>query len=97
MGATLERASEEGAFTLADRATFLTKQKSLKLAIVFQGDPALRNIYAAIEPKPSAGAGVNLQAARALAEYVVSSEGRALIGASGVKALGEPLFTPGDH
>lgn len=97
MGPTLERASEEGAFTLADRATFITKQKSLKLAIVYQGDEALRNTYATVEPKPSAGAGVNLQAARALAEYVVSSEGRALIGAFGVKALGEPLFTPGDH
>jgi tungstate transport system substrate-binding protein len=94
MGATLERASEEGAFALADRATFLAKQKDLKLAIVFQGDEALRNTYAMIEPKPAPAAPVNAQGARALAEFVVSAEGRALIGAFGVKSSGEPLFTP---
>jgi tungstate transport system substrate-binding protein len=94
MGAALERASEEGAFTLADRSTFLAKQKDLKLAIVFLGDEGLRNTYAVIEPGPSAP--VNATGARALAEFVTSPEGRALIGAFGVQDRGEPLFTP-DH
>ncbi|WP_170229368.1 substrate-binding domain-containing protein [Polyangium fumosum] len=92
MGETLERASDEGAFTLCDRSTFLAKQKDLKLAIVFQGDEALRNTYAVIEPK--AGAQVNAEGARALADFLLSPEGRAIIGAFGVKASGEPLFTP---
>jgi tungstate transport system substrate-binding protein len=92
MGATLERASDEAAFTLADRSTFLAKQKDLKLAIVFQGDEALRNTYVVVEPK--AGASTNAQGAHALAEFVVSPEGRLMIGAFGVKTLGEPLFTP---
>jgi tungstate transport system substrate-binding protein len=93
MAATLQRASDEGAFTLADRSTFLAKQKDLELAIVLQGDPSLRNVYAVLEPKASAG--VNTAGARALAEFVTSPEGRALIGAFGVETLGEPLFTPG--
>jgi ABC-type tungstate transport system permease subunit len=59
---------------------------------VFQGDEALRNTYIAVEPK--AGASANAQGAHALAEFVVSPEGRAVIGAFGVKTLGEPLFTP---
>ena len=92
MGETLERASDEGAFTLSDRATFVAKQKDLKLSIVFQGDAALRNTYSAIEPKASAGA--NTEGARAFTEFLRSAEGRALIGAFGVKASGEPLFTP---
>lgn len=92
MGETLERASEEGAFTLCDRSTFLAKQKDLKLAIVFQGDEALRNTYSVIEPK--ADAKVNAEGAHALADYLLSPEGRAVIGAFGVKASGEPLFTP---
>ncbi|MDI1449874.1 substrate-binding domain-containing protein [Polyangium sp. 6x1] len=92
MGETLERASDEGAFALSDRATFVTKQKDLKLAIVFQGDAALRNTYAVIEPKASAGG--NADGARAFTEFLLSSEGRAIIGAFGVKASGEPLFTP---
>ena len=92
MGETLERASEEGAFTISDRATFRAKQDDLKLAIVFQGDEALRNTYTVIEPK--AGAGANAEGARAFAEFLLSAEGRAIIGAFGVKASGEPLFTP---
>ncbi|MDC0744095.1 substrate-binding domain-containing protein [Polyangium mundeleinium] len=92
MGETLERASDEGAFTLSDRATFVAKQKDLKLSIVFQGDAALRNTYSAIEPK--AGAGANAEGARAFTEFLRSAEGRAIIGAFGVKASGEPLFTP---
>ncbi|MDC3962344.1 substrate-binding domain-containing protein [Polyangium jinanense] len=92
MGETLERASDDGAFALSDRATFVTKQKDLKLSIVFQGDAALRNTYSVIEPK--AGGGANAEGARAFAEYLLSAEGRALIGAFGVKASGEPLFTP---
>lgn len=92
MGETLERASDEGAFTLSDRATFMAKQKGLKLAIVFQGDAALRNTYSVIEPKAAAEA--NTDGARAFTEFLLSAEGRAIIGAFGVKASGEPLFTP---
>jgi tungstate transport system substrate-binding protein len=92
MGETLERASDEGAFTLCDRSTFLAKQKDVKLAIVFQGDDALRNTYSVIEPK--SGTQANADGARALAEFLLSPEGRAIIGAYGVKASGEPLFTP---
>lgn len=89
MGATLARASDEGAFALSDRATFLARRKELKLVIVFQGDAALRNVYSLIAPAKGDGA-----KARALLDYVRSAEGRALIGGFGVKAVGEPLFTP---
>jgi len=92
MAATLTQASEEGAFSLSDRATFRAKQGDLKLVIVFQGDEALRNTYSVLEPKVDAGA--NGAGARALTEFVRSSEGRAVIGGFGVQKLGEPLFTP---
>jgi ABC-type tungstate transport system permease subunit len=68
-----------------------TAQKDVKLAIVFQGDAALRNTYAVLEPKSGAG---NAAGARELAAYVLSPEGRAVIGAFGIEILGEPLFTP---
>ena len=92
MAATLTRASDEGDFALTDRATYLARQKDLKLAIVFQGDAALRNTYSAIEPRAGSG---NAAGAHELTLYVLSPEGRALIGAFGVDTLGEPLFTPG--
>lgn len=90
MAETLKRASDEGAFALADRGTFLTKRAELDLVIVFQGDDELRNVYSVMEPASGAGA----DGARAFADFVRSPEGRRVIGAFGVEALGEPLFTP---
>jgi tungstate transport system substrate-binding protein len=88
MAETLKAASKEDAFALSDRATFLAHRDDLDLAIVFQGDDELRNVYAVIEP-----AGAEQAGARALAEFVRSAEGRAIIGAFGVKSFGEPLFS----
>jgi tungstate transport system substrate-binding protein len=92
MGKTLELASKEGAFTLSDRGTFAAHRSDLELAIVFQGDPALRNSYSIIEP--TAANARSLEGARALEEYLRSPEGKALLGGFGVKTAGEALFTP---
>lgn len=48
MGATLRIASETGAYTLTDRATFGQHQQGLRLAIVFESDPLLLNTYAVV-------------------------------------------------
>jgi tungstate transport system substrate-binding protein len=93
MAATLERASAEGAFALSDRATYLARQRDLKLAIVFQGDAALRNTYAVVE---SSRGKANLAGAHALTLYLISPEARAVIGAFGIDTHGEPLFTPSE-
>jgi tungstate transport system substrate-binding protein len=89
MGETLELASRESAFALTDRATFISQRGELDLAIVFQGDAALHNVYAVIEPAEETSEG-----ARALATFLRSPEGRALIGGFGVEQFHEPLFTP---
>jgi len=88
MAQTLKRASDDGAFALTDKATFLAQRKDLDLVIVFQGDAELRNVYSVIEPAAAS------EGARALADFVRSPEARALIGSHGPEALGEPLFTP---
>ncbi len=72
-------------------ATFLARRGELRLVIVFQGDAALRNTYSLIAP---VGATDAAPKARAFLDYLRSAEGRALIGAFGVKAVGEPMFTP---
>jgi tungstate transport system substrate-binding protein len=91
MAETLKVASDDDAFALTDRATFLAQRGDLDLAIVFQGDDELRNVYSVIEPAGGEQAG-----ARALTDFVRSAEGRAVIGAFGIKKLGEPLFSPED-
>ena len=48
MGSTLRVASESGAYTLTDRATFDQLAGSLKLKIVFEGGALLLNTYAVV-------------------------------------------------
>jgi tungstate transport system substrate-binding protein len=48
MAVTLRQASDREAYTLTDRATFEQLKASLRLAIVWQGDPRLLNTYAVV-------------------------------------------------
>jgi tungstate transport system substrate-binding protein len=45
MGATLTIASEKGAYTLTDRATYLANKANLKLDILAEKDNSLLNVY----------------------------------------------------
>ncbi len=94
MGATLRIASEKGAYTLTDRGTFLALQDTLALDILFQGDPALMNIYHIMRVNPEKWPQVNAEGGRALIEFFVQPETQALIGQFGVDRYGQPLFFP---
>lgn len=94
MGASLIVASEKGAYILTDRATYLANQDNLQLVILSEGDPTLLNVYHVILVNPERWPKVNLAGATAFADFLVSADGQALIGAFGVETFGQPLFTP---
>jgi tungstate transport system substrate-binding protein len=94
MGATLTIASEQGAYTLTDRATYLANKDNLQLDKIFEGDPSLLNIYHVIVVNPANCTSVNNAGAIAFADYLVSPETQALIGSFGTEKFGQPLFTP---
>ncbi|OGO26072.1 MAG: tungsten ABC transporter substrate-binding protein [Chloroflexi bacterium RBG_16_54_11] len=94
MGATLTIASERGAYTLTDRATFLSNVDNLQLEILVEGEKALMNIYHVIVVNPTNCPAVNNTGAITFADYIVSPEAQALIGSFGVEKFGAPLFTP---
>jgi tungstate transport system substrate-binding protein len=94
MGATLTIASEQGAYTLTDRATYLANKDNLQLDKIFEGDPSLLNIYHVIVVNPANCPSVNNAGAIAFADYLVSPETQALIGSFGTEKFGQPLFTP---
>ena len=94
MGATLTIASEQGAYTLTDRATFLANQSGLSLEILVEGDIALLNIYHVIVVNPELWPLVNHQGALAFADFITSPETQAIIGQFGVEEYGQPLFFP---
>ena len=90
MGSVLRAASELGAYTLCDRATFRNMEETLDLEILVEGDPRLLNIYHVIV----AAGSQEPEAARAFAEWLQSEEGRRVIDDYGREQFGEPLFRP---
>jgi tungstate transport system substrate-binding protein len=94
MGATLTIASEKAGYTLTDRATFLANQEALQLAVLFEGDPGLLNVYHVIVVNPEKWPEVNAEGARAFAGFLIAPETQELIGNFGVEEFGQPLFFP---
>ena len=94
MGETARIASEKGAYTLADRGTFLALRKSLDLAVLVEGDASLRNSYRVIVVSPERHPKARAAEARRFAEWLVSPEAQEAIAAFGRERFGQPLFVP---
>lgn len=94
MGATLTIASEKGAYTLTDRATYLAFQKRVRLAVLVQGDAPLLNVYHVMEVSAARHSRVNAAGGEAFADFMVSPETQRVIRTFGVDKYGQPLFFP---
>ncbi len=94
MGDTLVMAAEMGAYTMTDRATFLSMRDNLDLQIVFEGAPPLFNQYGVIPVNPDKNDLINHDAANEFVEWLLSTETQKLIGEFGVEQFGQPLFIP---
>ena len=94
MGATLKIASEKGAYTLTDRATYLANKDAYSLEILVEGDNALLNVYHVISVNPEKWPKVNKDGAKAFADFFTSKKGQDMISEFGVEKYGAPLFTP---
>ena len=94
MGATLNVADQKRAYTLTDRGTYLSLRKRLTLAVLFQGDPSLHNVYHVYVVNPDKHKGVKVAAARAFVEFLVSPPIQQAIGDFKRQEYGEPLFFP---
>ena len=88
MGACLRMASELGAYTLADRGTWLAHRSGLALTLHVAGDGRLRNPYGVILVQPRTGDPP--PAARTFVEWLVSPAGQARIDA--FRVGDDPLF-----
>lgn len=94
MGATLNVADQKRGYALSDRATYLALRKRLDLAIVFEGDPTLLNIYHVYIVNPAKHQRVNAAGARAFARFLVSPAIQRTIGEFKRHEYGQPLFVP---
>ena len=94
MGATLSIASEKGAYTITDRATYLATKKNLSLDILVQGDPVLLNIYHVIQVNPANSPRINAMGAKAFSEFMVDPSTQEVISKFGIDKYGQALFFP---
>ncbi len=90
MGAVLRAASDRGAYTIADRATFTALASTLELDLLVEGDPRLRNVYSVIVVADARAP----EGALAFAKWLTSDDGEAVITDYGVERFGHPLYRP---
>lgn len=101
MGDTLTFANETAAYTLTDRATYLSMRDNLpNLVIVVggesiaaNGDSQLLNPYGVIVVNPDKG-NINDELAAEFAAWLTSPETQAAIAQFGVEEFGQALFYP---
>jgi len=94
MGQTLSVAAEKKAYTLADRGTCLALKKNLGLEILNEGDALLLNIYSVIRVNPAKFSKINVEGAKAFADFMLAPDTQRIIGKFGVDKYGSPLFFP---
>ena len=92
MGDTLLLADREKAYVLSDRATFLNYEVRIRLKIMVESDPLLKNQYSVIAVNPAKFPSVKYREAMDFITFVTSPEGQKII-ASYVKH-GVNLFYP---
>jgi tungstate transport system substrate-binding protein len=92
MGETLTITDQKGGYTLADRATWLSKKEALtNLELLVEGDKALFNQYHVITVKDARDS----QGGNDFMSWIVSPEVQQnVIGTFGTEKFGQPLFVP---
>lgn len=90
MGQALTIAYEKQAYTLSDKATFLTHKGSL--SILLPESPDMKNTYSMIAVTPARYPDTNSDGALAFINWMTSAKASDLISKYGVDQYGEQLF-----
>ena len=90
MGATLNMASEMDAYTISDRATWLSFNNKGYLDILFEKDELLFNAYGIIVVNPKKFPHVEYEKAMIFINWLLSDEGKSTI--NGFKLNDQQLF-----
>jgi tungstate transport system substrate-binding protein len=92
MGDTLNTAQAMNAYTLTDRATWLSFRNKGDLKILVQGDPALFNQYGVMMVNPKRCPETKTDLARKFEDWMLSPHGQQVIGS--YRLDGKQLFHP---
>ncbi len=94
MGDVIQMANELEAYTMSDRATYLSMLNSIDLVILLEGDEVLFNQYGVMAVNPDKGEHINYPAAEKFVEWILAPETQDMIAEFGIDEFGEPLFYP---
>ena len=92
MGATLNSAIGMGAYTLTDRATWISFKRKRRYKIHVQGDKALFNQYGIILVNPKKFPRVKVKEGQIFIDWLLSPEGQKII--ASYRRGGQQLFFP---
>ena len=92
MGATLNFAAARGAYTLADRATWLAFKNKRGMVLLVEGDKRLANPYGVIVVNPARHPGIKDRDASVFANWLTGKEGQAAIATFRIN--GDQVFFP---
>lgn len=93
MGAVLQMADEMKAYTLTDRATYLSMKEKLGLQIVTEKNANLFNQYGVIKVNPEKHK-IKDKEAQIFIDWILSEKTQVLIGNFGKDKYGQSLFVP---
>jgi len=92
---TLKYTDQKEAYTVIDRATYLSIKDQIKLVILVEGDVALLNFISLIPVNPEKCPGVNFKDTMMFVKWLTSPEkGQMIIRDFGKDKYGSPLFFP---
>ncbi len=95
MGVTLNAAIAMNAYTLSDRATWISFANKQSHKILYQGEPPLNNQYGVIIVNPDLHPHVKINEATTFVEWLLSDVGQRVI--AEFKVQGQQLFFPNAH
>lgn len=91
---TLKYTNEQNAYTMIDRATYLTLKNDLAIDVLVEKDELLLNYMTLIPINPEKFPDVRNNLVTQFVDFATSKEGQTLIKEFGVEEYGEPLFFP---
>ena len=91
---TLAHANEKQAYTIMDRATYITMKSKITLQILVERDDVLLNYITLIPVNPAKFPQVHHKEAMQFVEWLQGREAQAIIRDFGKDKYGEPLFFP---
>jgi len=94
MGQVLTIANEKEAYTITDRGTYLARKATVDLVVLAEGYKSFLNVYHVMVVNPEKGSQINVEGARAFADFVVSPATQQMVSTFGVEKFGQPLFFP---